>query len=240
MDELKRINPKSVPGKTRYWALYAKTFYEDIFQKINDRNKLQKKYKDLVRSIKKPEARDALTFFYRIRRDELDKVFKWEQKVDKLRHIIREEIQFILKEKDKEDLIHDFYMKNLAMISKALEKEITSNKVKVLKVSPDWNDKSYSSEEQEWNFEHEIEFTYKTGRVVIPLIMFLNGTYSAYATHDMGDYHTQSSTSLSHEKWEIDDISIYFNGGYDDQLPTKKWKGRNMEDFAKRYIGAPS
>lgn len=74
--ELSRIDPKFVRTKTKYWALHA-DLYEKLFAKINDRKKLQIAYKKLLRVLKIPERRDAATFFYRIRRDELDHAFVW-------------------------------------------------------------------------------------------------------------------------------------------------------------------
>jgi len=94
LKEVTRISRDKAVGNYKYWALYAKTFYEDLFNKINDRNKLKKVYQQMMKTIKKGQDRDALTFFYRIRRDELDKTLNLEHTMKKseLRQIIREEI----------------------------------------------------------------------------------------------------------------------------------------------------
>jgi hypothetical protein len=76
ISELSRIEPGIVRTSTKNWALYV-GFYEKVFKKIDDRNALKKIYNDLLKKSDNPRTKDALTFFYRIRRDELDGAFSF-------------------------------------------------------------------------------------------------------------------------------------------------------------------
>ena len=80
INEITRIDRKSVVDEDKYWALFSKQFYENLFLTINDREELKDVYNYWLK-YRKLEGRekDALTFFYRIRRDELDNVFKWNE-----------------------------------------------------------------------------------------------------------------------------------------------------------------
>lgn len=104
IDEVARINPKQLTAKSsqRYWALYA-SFYEKLFQKIDDISILQDEYKSRIRSKElNGEAKDALTFFYRIRRDELNDPNFWnkvrENKGESMKNLVNESIDNYLKE----------------------------------------------------------------------------------------------------------------------------------------------
>jgi hypothetical protein len=77
--ELSRVTRISIGDNPRYWALYSKSFYEDLFQKIVSKPKLLDIYKKMLKKLSKSEQRDALTFFYRLRRDELDGAFTWNE-----------------------------------------------------------------------------------------------------------------------------------------------------------------
>lgn len=100
--ELTRISKDKVVDKTKYLALFMTAFYEKLFQKIDNKKLLVKIYNRKLKELPKGEQKDALTFFYRIRRDELDKKFKWEMKELELRKLIREEIQKLNEDKLKE------------------------------------------------------------------------------------------------------------------------------------------
>lgn len=81
INELSRINPAYIGNKDKFWAVYASMFYENLFQKIDDYSSLKYVYMNLLRSNKlNPEAKRALTFFYRIRRDELNDPEFWEKR----------------------------------------------------------------------------------------------------------------------------------------------------------------
>lgn len=70
LNEITRIKEKELGIHKKSWALH-----EDIykyFSKITDKKNLLKKYKMMLRIMKPGSTRFALTFFYRIRRDELD------------------------------------------------------------------------------------------------------------------------------------------------------------------------
>jgi hypothetical protein len=69
--ELSRISSKDVRSNPKYWATHA-DLYEKFLLKITDREKLKVAYNKALKKIKNKERRAALTFFYRIRRDQLD------------------------------------------------------------------------------------------------------------------------------------------------------------------------
>jgi len=76
--ELLRLDPYQVPGEVEYWALYAKSFYEDLFGKIDDPKKLKSLYQYVLKNKKlRNRDRDALTFFYYLRLDELEDPNFW-------------------------------------------------------------------------------------------------------------------------------------------------------------------
>jgi len=70
LNELSRMDPDEAVDTAEYWALYH-NFYQ-LFIKISSRNKLLAKYKKMMKILKPGRGRAALTFFYRIRRDEID------------------------------------------------------------------------------------------------------------------------------------------------------------------------
>lgn len=79
LNELSRLNRNHIADKTKYWAIYA-GFYENIFKPIDDLNTLQQSYRNLIKSKEiKPHAKDALTFFYRVRRDEINDPNFWDK-----------------------------------------------------------------------------------------------------------------------------------------------------------------
>jgi len=78
LNEITRIDPKSLPYHKRWWALYSVGFYEKFLQKINDIDELKFAYNNQLRDKKMSgDAKEALTFFYRIRRDELNDPNFW-------------------------------------------------------------------------------------------------------------------------------------------------------------------
>lgn len=80
-DDLPRIEKSQIAEPYKFWALYATSFYERFFSLINSKKLLKKAYLDRARTLKNPEAIEALNFFYRIRRDELDGLPIWESKL---------------------------------------------------------------------------------------------------------------------------------------------------------------
>jgi hypothetical protein len=78
--ELLRLDPKKVAEPAEYWALYATSFYERLLAKIDDTEEVEKVYQRMVRNPKlNKKAQDALTFFYKLRMDELENPDFWEQ-----------------------------------------------------------------------------------------------------------------------------------------------------------------
>lgn len=79
INEVTRMSREQMTSKVgqRYWALYA-SFYEKLFQKIDLLSDLKDAYNSRMKSGELTgEAKDAMTFFYRIRRDELDDPKFW-------------------------------------------------------------------------------------------------------------------------------------------------------------------
>jgi hypothetical protein len=74
------VDPARVPDFEEYWALYATSFYERLFSKMDDLEKMEKIYMKYMNN-PKLDKRDkaALTFFYNIRRDELDDPNYWDK-----------------------------------------------------------------------------------------------------------------------------------------------------------------
>lgn len=79
INEVTRMSREQMTSKVgqRYWGLYA-SFYEKLFQKIDLVPDLKDAYNSRMKSGELTgEAKDAMTFFYRIRRDELDDPKFW-------------------------------------------------------------------------------------------------------------------------------------------------------------------
>jgi hypothetical protein len=74
------VDPARVPDFEEYWALYATSFYERLFSKINDPEELKRVY---LRYINNPKldkrGKMALTFFYNLRRDEMEDPNYWDK-----------------------------------------------------------------------------------------------------------------------------------------------------------------
>ncbi len=75
--EITRLADKEIKNPIDFWALYADTYYENIFMYIDDRKELLDTYKELLKEVPPGKSRAALTFFYRLRRDELDNKLDW-------------------------------------------------------------------------------------------------------------------------------------------------------------------
>lgn len=107
LNELSRLNHKLIPDQDRYWALYATSFYENLFEKIHDIDKLKFLYKNILRSPKLDgRDRDALTFFYRIRRDELSDPHFWDKVQDRF---IKENKNQNMKAKLVKESLNEYY-----------------------------------------------------------------------------------------------------------------------------------
>lgn len=78
-DNLPRIDKSKIADPVKFWATYAVSFYERLFFPIESKKKLKKAYSRKFREMSNnSEAVEALNFFYRIRRDELDGINLWE------------------------------------------------------------------------------------------------------------------------------------------------------------------
>ena len=78
--ELLRLDPRKVADPVEFWALYATSFYERLFAKVDDTDLVEKMYNHLKQSPKlNRKAVEALTFFYKLRMDELENPDFWEQ-----------------------------------------------------------------------------------------------------------------------------------------------------------------
>ncbi len=78
-EDLPRIDKSRIAEPEKFWALYATSFYEHLFALIDTKRLLKKAYAKKIKQIQsKEEAVEALNFFYRIRRDELDGITIWE------------------------------------------------------------------------------------------------------------------------------------------------------------------
>jgi len=69
--ELSRIPSVDIRRNPTFWATHA-DLYEKFLVKITDREKLKTAYNKTLKQLKNKERKDALTFFYRIRRDQID------------------------------------------------------------------------------------------------------------------------------------------------------------------------
>ena len=86
--ELLRLDPETIADPIEYWALYATSFYEKGFAKIDDPRRVEEVYQKMRRNPNfNKRAKDALTFFYMLRMDELENPDFWKQneaeKIDK-------------------------------------------------------------------------------------------------------------------------------------------------------------
>ncbi len=76
--ELLRTDPKTVPDEIEFWAIWATSFYENIFLKIQDPKLVTAAYKRMLKDPNLSQrGRDALEFFYKIRLDEIDNPNYW-------------------------------------------------------------------------------------------------------------------------------------------------------------------
>lgn len=80
INELSRIEHTQIVSEHEFWAIYHDIYV--LFGKINDRIKLLHKYKKMLKVMRPGKGRAALTFFYRIRRDEIDKQINWNPGVE--------------------------------------------------------------------------------------------------------------------------------------------------------------
>ena len=78
-NDLPRINRDEMVEPVKFWALYATSFYERLLGLADNKKQLKKAYNKKIKEIKSDyEATEALNFFYRIRREELDERNIWE------------------------------------------------------------------------------------------------------------------------------------------------------------------
>jgi hypothetical protein len=90
LDKLPRIEKGKIPEPVKYWALYAKSFYENFLGLIDNPRRLRKATVRKLEQLDDPEAKDALLFFFRIRRDELDGIQLWESLKSKYTKLLNE------------------------------------------------------------------------------------------------------------------------------------------------------
>jgi len=75
--ELLRLDPNKVPDEVEFWALYATTFYEKLFSKMNDPEIVEQTYERIKHKMPNRRASEALEFFYQLRLDELETHNYW-------------------------------------------------------------------------------------------------------------------------------------------------------------------
>jgi len=90
LDRLPRIEKEKIPEPVKYWALYAKSFYENFLALIDNPRRLKKATVRMLEKLNTPEEKDALLFFFRIRRDELDGINLWESLKSKYAKMLKE------------------------------------------------------------------------------------------------------------------------------------------------------
>lgn len=74
------VDPARVPDFEEFWALYATSFYERLFGKMNDPKQMEATYKKLMNNPKLGKrGQQGLTFFYNLRRDELEDPNYWDK-----------------------------------------------------------------------------------------------------------------------------------------------------------------
>ena len=84
--ELLRLDPRKVADPVEFWALYATSFYERLFAKIDDTEEVEEVYQRMKRSPKlNRKAVEALTFFYKLRMDELENPDFWDRQSGKIK-----------------------------------------------------------------------------------------------------------------------------------------------------------
>lgn len=84
--ELLRLDPRKVADPVEFWALYATSFYERLFAKVDDPDLVEKMYNHLKQSPKlNRKAVEALTFFYKLRMDELENPDFWDRQSGKIK-----------------------------------------------------------------------------------------------------------------------------------------------------------
>lgn len=104
--EINRIDRNSLGNEVRYWGVYA-GFYEKLFKLIDNKEELLSTYKEVMRSPDlNSEGRSALTFFYRIRRDEIHDPEFWNKRK------IEENKQYNMKAKLVKERLNEFYPEN--------------------------------------------------------------------------------------------------------------------------------
>ena len=84
--ELLRLDPRKVADPVEFWALYATSFYERLLAKINDPKEVEQVYQRMKRNPKlNRKAIEALTFFYKLRMDELENPDFWDMQSGKIK-----------------------------------------------------------------------------------------------------------------------------------------------------------
>lgn len=84
--ELLRLDPRKVADPVEFWALYATSFYERLFAKIDDTEEVEEAYQRMKRNPKlNRRAVEALTFFYKLRMDELENPNFWDIQSGKIK-----------------------------------------------------------------------------------------------------------------------------------------------------------
>lgn len=80
INEYTKIEPDELVNNVKFWALYATSFYEKLLAKIENPEVVKSVYRNLMTSEGLSiEDKKALTFFYRIRRNEIDDPNFWKK-----------------------------------------------------------------------------------------------------------------------------------------------------------------
>jgi len=100
--ELLRLNPDKIPDEVEFWALYATSFYENLFMEINDPKLVTYNYIRVKQNSNlSRRAKEALKFFYHLRLDELDNPNYWD-------NVGRKKLQENMKAKLVKESINNF------------------------------------------------------------------------------------------------------------------------------------
>src|SRR6056297_3170518 len=102
------VDPARVPDFVEFWALYATSFYEKLFGTIDDPKRLENMYNYILEH-KKLTKRDkeALAFFYNLRRDELEDPDFW--KKTGMAQTVKENKNINMKAKLVRESLNEYY-----------------------------------------------------------------------------------------------------------------------------------
>jgi len=212
------VDPSTVPDYTMFWALYATSFYERLFKKIDDEERLEKLYNFYMHSSKLDKrAKKALTFFYNIRRDEMADPDYWSKVGGK--KLANEN----KKEPMKAKFVNEYFDSESDELSKVkMEAERISKEEGVVQHVNEIRPGVYRIED--WYDSDQTVASYENGRILESLNESMSRYCDFYKTKD-GKWYMDLA---SNEYGEWDDATTY--GPFNSEEAVEKYLDNNFSN----------